>query len=698
MRKDIMLILLILAILALIIVPLGPTMLDILLSINLTLAVLLLIVSVYLKHPADFPTFPAVILLGTAFRLALSIATTRQILTEAQAGQIIETFGSFVIAGNIAVGLIVFLIITVFQFLVVTKGAERVAEVSARFALDAMPGKQMSIDADLRAENIDKATAAERRSKLERESQFFGSMDGAMKFVKGDAIAGLIIIFINLIGGISVGMLILGFSFGDAVETFTLLTLGDGLVAQLPALLMALCAGIVTTRIEGQNNIDLGTDIWRDLVTDPRVPAAAAGIVILIGLIPGFPLLNFAVAAGALLIVSFSMRRLLAESAEEEDRSVQGDAGSAVQADDPSGADVEDPHAMQRRPASTRFVIRVGGSLYAQLNVEEVDALLGTALDRYESSRGVSFDQPPIIEEPTMGTSFSVELDNVPLLTENVPVGMSLFLLDRSSLRSIGCDPKSAIRSKWHEVEAHWVPDSFSQDAMRANLSPLPVERYIAMIAFRLIEAHVGILFSEQHFQAFLERSRRENPDRQEALDNRVDRMEFFQTLRYLAEDGVPLKPAGLITDTFLTWLHSEGNVGALRFAEYMRGSLKRQVCHALSDGRGILGVVLLDPGVEQAAMNAINRSTETTSPAAADGIPFEGKFSDSIIAQFRGLIQNMSPDEVSPVVLTNATLRRRMRNFLSANRIALPVMAPHELSQEINAHPIARIEMPLSA
>ena len=265
-RKDWLLIALIVCILALMIIPLRPVLIDGLITLNMALSILLLMVGIYIRNPSDFSTFPSVILIGTAFRLSLSIGTTRLILTDAEGGDIIETFGNFVVGGSIAVGFVIFLIITVVQFLVVTKGAERVAEVAARFALDAMPGKQMAIDADIKAGTISAEDGDRKRKHLNKESQFFGAMDGAMKFVKGDAIAGLIIIVINLIGGIAVGVLLHDMTIGDSAHLFTLLTIGDGLVAQIPALLMALCAGVVVTRATGPDNTDLGSDIDRKSV------------------------------------------------------------------------------------------------------------------------------------------------------------------------------------------------------------------------------------------------------------------------------------------------------------------------------------------------------------------------------------------------------------------------------------------------
>ena len=246
-RSDIALALLLVSIIAMMILPMPPLMLDLLIGLNMSIAILLLMVSIYIPSPLAFATFPSVLLLTTLFRLSLGIASTRLILLDGEAGKIIQTFGEFVVGGNLVVGLVVFLIITIVQFIVITKGSERIAEVSARFSLDAMPGKQMSIDSDLRAGVITLAEARRRRENLALESQLFGSMDGAMKFVKGDAIAGLIIILVNILGGLTIGTLQRGMPMSEALQLYSILTIGDGLVAQIPALLISITSGIIVT-------------------------------------------------------------------------------------------------------------------------------------------------------------------------------------------------------------------------------------------------------------------------------------------------------------------------------------------------------------------------------------------------------------------------------------------------------------------
>lgn len=287
-RPELFLVVLMVVILAMLIIPLPTWLIDILLAINISISILLFIGTFYIQKVLEFSALPSVLLITTLFRLALSISTSRMILIQADAGHIINTFGNFVIAGDIIVGLIIFSIITLFQFIVITKGSERVAEVCARFSLDAMPGKQMSIDADLRAGTIAPEVAQQRRSMLEKESQLFGALDGTMKFIKGDAIAGIVIIFVNFLGGISIGMGRLGMSFSHATDIYTILTIGDALVAQIPALLISIGTGFVITRVS-EDGKNLGNNIIEQIFSRDFVLLVTGAITLLMGMLPGFP-------------------------------------------------------------------------------------------------------------------------------------------------------------------------------------------------------------------------------------------------------------------------------------------------------------------------------------------------------------------------------------------------------------------------
>ncbi|HBR97062.1 MAG TPA: EscV/YscV/HrcV family type III secretion system export apparatus protein, partial [Gammaproteobacteria bacterium] len=288
-RTDIALALLLVGIIFMMVLPLPTLLIDILIAINLCGAVVLMMVSIYIRTPTAFSSFPSVLLLSTLFRLALSISTTRLILLQADAGAIIYTFGDFVVGGNMVVGLVVFLIITLVQFIVITKGSERVAEVGARFSLDGMPGKQMSIDSDLRSGVITMAQARRMRAELQKESQMYGAMDGAMKFVKGDAIAGLLIIIVNILGGVSVGVFQNGMSAGEALQLYALLTVGDGLIAQIPALFISITSGIIVTRVASEDAENLGADIGRQIIVQPRAMLIGAVLMFGFAAIPGFP-------------------------------------------------------------------------------------------------------------------------------------------------------------------------------------------------------------------------------------------------------------------------------------------------------------------------------------------------------------------------------------------------------------------------
>jgi type III secretion protein V len=300
----------VLVVLALLVLRVPPMLLDALLAVSLISGVALLLLAIYIPHPVAFNSFPSVLLISTLFRLALSVATTRLILIDAHAGQIVEAFGNFVAGGNLVVGIVVFIIITAVQFIVIAKGAERVAEVGARFTLDAMPGKQMSIDSDLRSGLIDKEEAKRRRRHLEQESQLNGALDGAMKFVKGDAIASIIIVVVNLIGGLAIGVAQRGMSFGEAAHVYSILSIGDGMVAQVPALLSAMAAGLVVTRTSGDSgDRHLGATIVRQLLSQPR-PLVVTGVTALVlAAVPGFPPLAFVLLAGVLLLAAWLVAR-----------------------------------------------------------------------------------------------------------------------------------------------------------------------------------------------------------------------------------------------------------------------------------------------------------------------------------------------------------------------------------------------------
>ena len=392
------------------IIPLPTYLVDTLIGVSISLSILVLVVAFYIRKPLELSALPALILLSTLFRLALSISTTRLILLHGDAGAIIDAFGKFVIAGEVVVGLVIFLIITVAQFVVITKGAERVAEVAARFSLDAMPGKQMSIDNDLRNGDIDSNEARRRRSDLQRESQLFGAMDGSMKFVKGDAIAGLIILFVNLIGGLLIGMLSRDMAFAEAGRTYSLLTVGDGLIAQIPALLIAVAAGTVVTRVNNEaEESDLGTEIIRQMGNSQRALTITALILVAVAFIPGFPAAVFLGLAALLGGCAWLLRR--SQRREQEAAALVPEVAEEDAAQEPDNQEEAAPAV-----TDSRVLLSIGPGLAEAVPLQPFKQRLEVLCHDLHTELGIEFPQPSVAVDMAAPTgSYRVELEGVPV-------------------------------------------------------------------------------------------------------------------------------------------------------------------------------------------------------------------------------------------------------------------------------------------
>lgn len=411
---------------AMMILPLPTVLIDLMIGFNLAFAFIILITTIYLRTALDISTFPALILIGTIFRLAITISTTRLILAEGHAGDIITAFGNFVVAGNVVVGLVVFLIVALVQFIVVTKGAERIAEVSARFTLDAMPGKQLAIDSDLRNGHITPQKALKRREQLELESQFFGAMDGALRFVKGDAIASLVVVAVNLIGGLAIGMFQRGMSFSDAAHHYSLLTIGDGLVAQIPSMLMAVAAGTVVTRVSSDEAVSLGSDIARQLSQDARALGVAGGMTFLMGFVPGFPAmvlwpLGMLLGGGAYLIARPGKKRPKTDS-----------RAANIEAKDLDRARFGDP-----------IVITVSENTLQRLDDRRFASVLEARISSLAHVVGVAVTVPTFNPDQRIADNIlHVQVENVPVgvlsATDDTDLDMLAFSLCRIVRRHVG--------------------------------------------------------------------------------------------------------------------------------------------------------------------------------------------------------------------------------------------------------------------
>ncbi len=624
------------------IVPLPTWTLDLLLSANLSAAVVVLLVVLYVPDAIGIATFPTLLLLTTLFRLSLNVASTRLILLQANAGEVIKAFGVLVVRGNYVVGAVVFLVLTTVQFVVIAKGSERVAEVGARFALDAMPGKQMAIDAELRAGTIDGNEARRRRRLLQRESQFYGAMDGAMKFVKGDVIASILIVVVNALGGLAIGVAMRGMTAAEALRRYGLLTIGDGLVTQIPALVLSTAAGILVTRVASEEaDTPLGDELARHLLGVPKALQVAGGFVLLLAAVPGLPAAPFLVIGGALTIAGRA--RAKAKAAETQRAATE-----------PSPADRA--RATSREPAFLPLVIP--WSLEVS---EDLEAAVNGA--------------PNGLRAMALGLREQVFADlGVPLPAPRVRV-------------RAGLDPRCVLLSL-HEVPARVlrVPDAVSDDEIAA---------WVRGPTFELLRARAADFVGMAEVQRLLDELEQFAPATvRNVVPKPVSLVLLTDVLRRLVEERVSVRDLRGILEALSTVAATEKD--PLNLAEYVRSQARRAITFRLTAGLGQLDVVLLDPILEDTVRGAITRTPAgaflTLAPHAAR----------DVIASIRKAVQGLAGAEPSAhgpgaVILTQPDIRRFVRKLVESELPEVSVVSFAELLPEVSLKPIARA-IPASA
>ncbi len=633
---------LVVGVVAMMIVPLPTWLLDVLLATNLSLAVAILLVVLYVPDALAIATFPTVLLLTTLFRLALNVSSTRLILLQANAGEVIRAFGSFVVRGNYVVGAVVFLILTIIQFIVIAKGSERVAEVGARFVLDAMPGKQMAIDAELRSGTIDGNEARRRRRLLARESQFYGSMDGAMKFVKGDVIASLVITVINILGGLAIGVAQKGMPVVDALKRYGLLTIGDGLVTQIPALVLSTAAGVLVTRVASEEpDTPLGEELSRQLFGLPKALRVAGVFVVILAIVPGLPALPFLVIAAALFFIA---RARQAQIARDDQRA-----------------------ATEPRPADTRARRE---SAFVPMVVPwsvEVSEDLAPLLDDGATDRG----------EPREGVR-SVALG----LRERIFSELGVPLPPPRVRVSAGLPQRHVVVSLF-EVPARVVPladDGPDADAVAA----------VATAATELLRARAADFLGLAEVQRLLDELEQFAPATvRNVVPKPVSLTTLVDVLRRLVEERVSIRDLRAILEALATVAASEKD--PLNLAELVRAQLRRALTFRLTRGAGQLGVVLIDPMIEDSVRRAVTRTPAgaflTLPPAAARDVV-------AALRRAAGEASAMQQGGGAPVFLTQPDIRRFVRKLLETDLPDATVVSFAELLPEVALRPLARANL----
>ncbi|OGQ08802.1 MAG: EscV/YscV/HrcV family type III secretion system export apparatus protein [Deltaproteobacteria bacterium RIFCSPLOWO2_12_FULL_40_28] len=687
-HSDIVLAVLVIAVLGMIIVPLPPFLLDIFLTISISLGVIILLVSLYITDALKLASFPTILLMTTLYRLSLNISTTRLILSQGYAGEVVEAFGNFVASGNFVVGIVLFLIITLVNFIVVAKGAERVSEVAARFTLDAMPGKQMSIDADLRAGTITMEQAQERRRTLQRESQMYGAMDGAMKFVKGDAIAGIVITAINIIGGLLIGVVQHDMKLGEAAKLFTLLTIGDGLVSMLPAFIISMSAGVVVTRVASDSkDTNLGRDIITQMTAYPKVFMIAGSLLIGLGLVPGLPKVPFFILGSLLLAYSFYSRKkrdekiqeIVAQPKEEKVKKALEKHGDHLPFIMPS------PISLEVGSALIPFVddSKDGGRF-----INELIPLLRHGL-YYEL--GVNFPGIQVRGQTVdmEAEAYVININEVPVARGKVSQGCILVGEPLEQLQLFNITGKETI----HPIDGSvvtWVSEQYKDVAVQAGFRMWDISEYLILHLSYLLRKHAHEFLGLQEVQTLLTELEKSHPALvKELVPKYITVLQLSEVFQRLVQEEVAIRDLKNIFSTLAQWAEIERNTLAL--TEHIRGGLKRYITHKYAGHTNTLAVYLLDPGIEDMVRDAI-RSTEKGNYLALDP-----EVTQEIIEAVGKEIAShpFPPGAKPPVILTTAEVRRYFRKIIELEFPQLSVLSYQELAENLRIQPIARVNLP---
>ncbi|MFT7108635.1 MAG: type III secretion protein V [Psychrobacter glaciei] len=688
-RNDIFLAVLLIAIIFMMILPLSTIIIDVLIALNIGISVTLLMLAIYIRTPLELSAFPSLLLLTTLFRLALSITTTRLILLQADAGDIIYTFGNFVVGGNLIVGLVIFLIITIVQFLVITKGSERVAEVSARFSLDAMPGKQMSIDGDMRAGVIEVDEARKRRAMIEQESQLYGSMDGAMKFVKGDAIAGIIIIIVNILGGISIGVFQNDLSTSEALEIYSILTIGDGLIAQIPALLIAMTAGFIVTRVPTGNDSDLGNDIGFQVIRHPKALMIGGALLFTFALIPGFPTFTFISLALLIGGGGFILQKRQATSDEEVIDN------NAIPAMAPAGSKKTTPPSITRKRLGQQeeftytlpLLIDVSADLETYLPAAEINEHLLQVRRALYLDLGVPFPGMHLrFNENLSKGEYRVLVHEIPIVHGYIYPNKLMVTEKREQLEIVNI-PYEILKNQLPGIDPLWVDMEHKDSLTAASIEFMEPSRvlifHFSFVLKRYAEEFIGI----QETRHLLEQMEGSFPELVKEVQRLLPLQKISEIFQRLVSEDISIRNLRSILESLVEWGQKEKDTVLL--TEYVRGTLKRHISYKYSNGLNILPAYLLDQSIEETIREGIRQTSSGAYLALDPSVTssFTNKVKEEV-----GDIRHISH---KPVLVVSMDIRRYVRKLLELDLYDMPILSYQELTPEINIQPINRICMP---
>ncbi|GAB6908867.1 putative flagellar export pore protein [Desulfosarcina cetonica] len=658
----------VMVILMVMIIPIPSMLLDLFLSFNITLAMVILLVGMYILRPLDLSSFPSLLLISTLFRLSLNVASTRLILLHGNegpqaAGKVIMAFGGFVVGGNYVVGLIVFVILVVINFMVITKGAGRIAEVAARFTLDAMPGKQMSIDADLNAGLIDETQARDRRQQISREAEYYGAMDGANKFVRGDAIAGIIITLVNILAGLTIGVFQKDMAFADAAQNYTLLTVGDGLVSQIPALIISTAAGIVVSRAGAENN--LGLEIGSQLLVQPRAFAVASVMLFCFGLVPGLPTVPFlilSVTAGLVAYLVFQTQRAKQEEARE----------LALQRQ--KKAEEKPPETFKPLPPVDVLALEVGYGLIPLVDVEQNGELLERIKSiRRQIAQEIGIVVPSIHIQDNMKLkpgAYSILLKGIEVASGDLMINHLLAMNPGSADEKIN---GIATREPTYGLDAFWIKPAAREDANAKGYTVVDLATILTTHISDVIRHHANELVGRQEIQKMLDTLKKSHPKVvEELVPNLMSVGGVLRIVQNLLREQVPVRDMLTIMETLADWAPSIKKLDIL--TEYVRQALARTITslHLAEDGQ--LYVLTLSPQVEKKIAESLQKSDQ--GPVLA----IDPTYAKSIMDDLGIKLEDFKRLGTAPLMVCSAQIRGHLKKLADRFIPGLTVLSYDEI------------------
>ena len=670
----------VLVILFVLIVPLPSFLLDIFITVNISLSFLVLLVTLHVRKALEISAYPSLLLFLTLFRLALNVASTRLILMHAEAGQVIASFGDFVVGGNVVIGLVIFIILTVIQFIVITKGSTRVSEVSARFTLDAMPGKQMSIDADLNSGAITEEQAKERRTEISQEAEFYGSMDGASKFVSGDAIAGIIITIINIAGGIVIGTMMQGMKINEALSTYTLLTVGDGLVTQIPSLINAISAALLITKSTSKST--LGKDLSSQLLTVPKALGMASGILLIFGLIPGMPKVPFFIMS-ALFGFLFTVARKGQSSTKEKVISSDGKEITVENAKQLTAPEDEFESLLQ----VDRMGIEVGYKLVPLVDPKKTGGVLSRINSlRKQLARDIGIIIPPIrlrdnLQLPSNGYSIKIK-GQVINKGELMP----------DSYLALGDEETSPIEGIKTTDPAYglpgvWITESKKEDAETAGYTVIDPTSVLVTHLTEVIKTHAYEIITREDIQKLIDTTKKDSPTLVNELTPAVITLGIVQeVVKNLLREKISVKDFVTILETLIDNAPTNKDPEAL--TELVRQKLCRTLCSQYQSESNKLSTISFEPGLEQDIINSVHDMGNKSVLA------LEPNYAQKIIDAIVETVRNASATSNNAVLLTSSSLRNHIRKLTETAIPYLPVLSYKEIAPGVQIESLGIVSL----